>query len=68
MKIDLHFKPGKNSGNAEEVIFVVVQSEKKESSTIIQILSFERMTSYSQYEKCKDPEVPTKLCVCDLPS
>ncbi|XP_022110129.1 uncharacterized protein LOC110989803 isoform X2 [Acanthaster planci] len=66
MKMDLHFEPGRNSGNSEEVVFVVVQSEKTDFSTLIQLLSFERMTSYSQYEKCKDPEVPTKLCVCDL--
>ncbi|XP_038056754.1 uncharacterized protein LOC119728545 [Patiria miniata] len=68
LKMDLHFESGRNSGNAEEVMFVVLQIKKTESSLHIQLLSFERMTSYSQFEKCKDAEVPTKLCVCDLPT
>ena len=66
-KMDLHLESGRNSGNDEEVLFIIIQSEKTEESLRIQLLSFERLTSYSQYDKCKDQQVPTKLCVCDLP-
>ena len=41
-------------------------SSKSSSENGLRLLSYERLTAYSQYGACADKGVATKLCVCSL--
>ncbi|XP_072171542.1 uncharacterized protein [Diadema setosum] len=68
IKLDLYTKAGRNATQQEEIFFVtMMMSLSKSSSTSgLRLMSYERLTAYSQYGKCADSGVATKLCVCSL--
>ncbi len=64
-KMDIHVPAGKNSSQDEDVFFVIIQTFTS-APHLMKLISYERMSSYSQYRTCKDDNVNVKLCVCSL--
>nr|XP_006819452.1 PREDICTED: uncharacterized protein LOC100371272 [Saccoglossus kowalevskii] len=64
-KMDLYIPAGENSGNTEDVFFVTVETVMNQHHRM-KLLSYERVSSYSQYDNCADDGVSTKLCICSL--
>ena len=66
-KLDLHIPAGTNATQDEDVFFVIVQSDVTFTrSNNMKLISYARISSYSQYGKCVDTDVNVKLCVCSL--
>ncbi|XP_030836477.1 uncharacterized protein LOC115922218 [Strongylocentrotus purpuratus] len=67
IKLDLHIKAGENASQTEEIFFVTLMaSTNTQPREQLRLISYDRLTAYSQYGACADKGVATKLCVCSL--
>ncbi|XP_054756100.2 uncharacterized protein LOC129262085 [Lytechinus pictus] len=66
IKLDLYVKAGENASQTEEIFFVTLMASNTQPREQLRLLSYERLTAYSQYGACADKGVATKLCVCSL--
>lgn len=68
--MDFTVKSGPGSGQFEEIFHVEVRSTAtaESASNSMQLLSYDRISQYGLYRKCKDEGVNAKLCICSLKS
>ena len=66
--MDFTVDSGRGSGQTEDVFHVEIMSVITRGSTSrnMTLLSYDRLSQYGIYRKCKDPGVNVKLCVCSL--
>ena len=66
--MDFVVRSGRGSNQVEDVFHVEVQStiNPNEPWRNMKLLSYDRISQYGIYRKCKDETVDVKLCVCSL--
>lgn len=67
MTMDVHYESA-NKANAVEVMFVTVQylpSVKSHGQSHMQLLAYERISTYSIYRACGDGPNTESLCICN---
>ena len=66
--LDFAVTSGPGSRQTEDVFHVEIQStiSDRHTSREMKMLSYDRISQYGIYRKCKDPGVHVKLCVCSL--
>ena len=62
-KLDVVVHGFKEMKEEKELFFLTVESDSNRNS--LQLVSFERISLYGIYSKCRDQHVELKLCVCD---
>ena len=65
---DIFTSPGFGSHNPVEKINVIIKSIESETyqNFSMELIGWDRISVFGDYERCSDAEVNFKLCVCDL--
>ena len=65
--MNIHVLSGSNAPRTEDVFSVVIHvTQNTTDDIVIELVHYERISSYAVYDKCKDKGVDGDLCVCAL--
>ncbi|XP_072036724.1 uncharacterized protein [Amphiura filiformis] len=66
-EMNIHIPPGTNAPQSTDEFRVVIrQSPHTSKKTLMKLTYYQRISTFAVYDKCKDPGVDGKFCVCSL--
>ena len=67
IEMNIHVAAGTNAPQSEDVFGVVIHVFKgKMNATLMDLVHYERISTYAVYDKCRDAGVDGDICICSL--